>query len=76
MEVALAADERQQRMAKQWDERTGGPYVPSGVAAGQHVDASERVAQALEYIAAQAFHMNAKLDEIIVELAKARGGSP
>lgn len=72
----MVTDERKQRMAAQWEERTTGPYVPPGVAAGQHVDASERVAQALEYIAAQTFHLNAKLDKIISELAKARGGSP
>jgi hypothetical protein len=70
------ADEERERRAEKWKERTDNPYVAPSVAAGQHEDTPERVAQALEYIAAQLGMMNGKMDTLIAELAKLRGGSP
>ena len=63
-------------MKEGWDRRKSEPYVPASVAAaktGIAPTAENRVAHALEYIAAQLGEINAKLS-VIADGKKVDGG--
>jgi hypothetical protein len=51
---------------KRWEQIISSPFIPATLA-GTNITNENRVANALEYIAAQLGQINAKLDKLIVQ---------
>lgn len=59
-------DDKQVVQAR-WAKSVSEPYVPSAIKSGVTLSDQERIAQAVEYIAAQLGAINAKLDRLFPE---------